>query len=130
MAGAEGVAQAQAHGTLDQERSAQLGAFGNEDPAQCFCLAWRVDRTGNRSRYFGVEVSQIGLGLLGAAALWQVGHDLFQGRVGVQRLEFRLEQILGHNKAGEIGYFFKRLMRLDQCVELLMRLVGDLVQTL
>ena len=78
----------------------------------------------------GADGVKVGLGLLGAAALWQVRDDLFQGRVGVQRLEFRLEQVLGHDKAGEAGHVIKWLVCLDQSVELLMRLVGDLVQTL
>ena len=130
MAGTEGFAQAQAHGALDQERSAQLGAFGDEQPAQSFSFAGIVHRAGNRGRDFGVQVCQVELGRFGAAAGGQVRDDLVQLGIVVQGYQFRLEQVLGHDEAGEVGLGFERRVSLHQCVELGVRLVGDLVQAL
>ena len=76
----------QTHGgdALDQKRSAQLGTFGDEQPAQSVGQARLVDGAGNRSGDFGVQVGQVQAGLIGAAALRQVGEYLAQLGVLVQ----------------------------------------------
>ncbi|MNE35923.1 hypothetical protein D3C80_1297120 [compost metagenome] len=130
MTGAEGLAQAQADGALDQEGGAELRAFGDEDPAQGLgrygCLHGTRYGAGDR----GVEVGEVSLGLFGAAALGQVRDQGNEFGVGVERLKFGLEQVLGNHEAREIFTGFERCLLLDQLVELLVGRVGQLVQAL
>src|SRR5690606_38432084 len=94
MTGTKRIAELQRGGTFDQERSAELRTFGDEQPAQRPGLGGTSQRTADRRGYVGIQVAKIGHRLLGAAAARQVGEYSDQVRIGVQRLEFRLEQIL------------------------------------
>ncbi|MNG04073.1 hypothetical protein D3C84_871790 [compost metagenome] len=130
MAGAEAVGQAQAHRALDQERRAELGTFGNEDPAHGLTQARVLHGTGEVGGDLGVEVRQVEAGLFGAAAFGQVRNDGDQLGVGVQRLEFVLEQVLGNDEASEAFAGFERCVGFDQGIQLGMRGMGQLVQAL
>ncbi|MNJ63528.1 hypothetical protein D3C77_594400 [compost metagenome] len=130
MAGTKAVGQLQGHGTLDQKRSAQFGAFGDEDPAHCLAQAWLAQRAWHGCRYFGVEVGEVQAGLFGAAALGQVGDDGDQLRVLVQGLQLGLEQVLGDDEAGEAFAAVEGRVGLDQGIQLGVRGMGDLVQAL
>ncbi|MOA12312.1 hypothetical protein D3C78_1322940 [compost metagenome] len=130
MTGTEGFAQAQANRTLDQECRTEFRTFGNEDPAQGLGLARVFHGAGHWRRNLGFQVGQVSLGRLGATALRQVGHDGGQIRIVVQRHQFRLKQVLGHDETSKVGLGFKGRMGFDQGIEFGVRLVGDLVQAL
>ena len=91
-------------------------------PERCRAEAAKLD--------LGVEVSQVGLGGFGAAALCQVGDDGDQLGIVVQRHQFRLEQVLRHHETGEVGLGLKRRVGFDQGIEFGVGLVCDLVQAL
>ncbi len=130
MPSTEGFTQAQTCGAFDQERGTEFGTLGDKDPAQGLGLARIVQRTGDRSRHFGVQVGEIGLGLFGTAAGRQVRDNGDQFGIVVQGSQFRLEQVLSDDETGEVGLIFERRMGFHQLIELGVRLVGDLVQAL
>ncbi|MNN71823.1 hypothetical protein D3C81_1877940 [compost metagenome] len=130
MTGAKGFAQLQRHRAFDQERRTELRTFGDKDPAQCASLARIFHCACDRCRYFSVEIGEVSLGRFGTAAGRQIRDDGGQFGVVIRIDQFRLEQVLRDDKTGEIGAGLERRVGFDQGVELVVRLVGDLVQAL
>ncbi|GBH12439.1 CO or xanthine dehydrogenase [Pseudomonas syringae pv. actinidiae] len=127
---AKTVAQLQCFGALDQKSGTQLGAFGDEQPAKRLCGAGALDCASHRQRDVHVQVGKVGFGLFGTAACGQIVDDHLQRRLVVQALQFTLKQVLSDHKTCITGQRLERRMGLDCLVELFVRCVGDLIQSL
>ena len=116
---------------FEQERSAQLRTFGNEQPAQCLGQAQvGLAHALVALRHRMAEVRQVCTSGVVAGAGSQAGEQAGQRFVAIKRLQVMLEEVLGGDEAGEIVPAGEGFLALHQALQALVRLVGQQVEAL
>ncbi len=129
--GREVLVEFERGGFLEQERSAQLRTFGNEQPAQCLGQAQvGLAHALVALRHRMAEVRQVCTSGVVAGAGSQAGEQAGQRFVAIERLQVMLEEVLGGDEAGEIVPAGEGFLALHQALQALVRLVGQQVEAL